>query len=67
MKDAIQTTKRVKEIRRDLQALTEDYKTEKINIELEHAKALKRLENDYKQRSKFLQHEIESMGESLAS
>jgi hypothetical protein len=67
MKDAAQATKRVKEIRRDLQALTEDYKTEKINIELEHAKALKRLENDYKQRSKFLQHEIENMGESLAS
>lgn len=67
MKDAAQATKRVKEIRRDLQALTEDYKTEKINIELEHAKALKRLENDYKQRSKSLQHEIENMGESLAS
>jgi multidrug resistance efflux pump len=67
MKDAAQATKRVKEIRRDLQALTEDYKTGKINIELEHAKALKRLQNDYEQRSKFLQHEIENMGESLAS
>ena len=67
MRDAAQTTKRVKEIRRDLQAMSENYKTDKINIELEHAKALKRLESDYKQRSKFLQHEIESMGESLAS
>ena len=67
MKDAAQATKRVKEIHRDLQALTEDYKTEKINIELEHAKALKRLEKDYKQRSISLQHEIENMGESLAS
>ena len=67
MKDAAQTTKRVKEIRRDLQALSENYKTDKIDIELQHAKALKRLENDYKQRSKSLQHEIENMGESLAS
>ena len=67
MKDAAQATKRVKEIRRDLQALSENYKTDKIDIELQHAKALKRLENDYRQRSKFLQHEIENMGESLAS
>jgi hypothetical protein len=67
MKDAAQTTKRVKEIRRDLQALSENYKADKINIELEHAKARKRLENDYKQRSKSLQHEIEIVGESLAS
>ena len=67
MKDAAQTTKRVKEIRRDLQALSENYKTDKINIELQHAKALKKLENDYKQRNQSLQHEIESVGESLAS
>jgi len=67
MKDAAQTTKRVKEIRRDLQALAEDYKTEKIHIELEHAKALKRLQSDYKQRNQSLQHEIERVGESLAS
>ena len=67
MKDAAQTTKRVKEICRDLQALSENYKTDKIDIELQHAKALKRLENDYRQRSKSLQHEIESVGESLAS
>lgn len=67
MKDAAQTTKRVKEIRRDLQALSENYKADKINIELQHAKALQKLENDYKQRNKSLQHEIESVGESLAS
>ena len=67
MKDAAQTTKRVKEIRRDLQALSENYKNDKIIIELEHAKALKRLQSDYKQRNQTLQHEIESMGDSLAS
>jgi hypothetical protein len=67
MKDAARTTKRVREICRDLQSLSENYKTDKINIELEHAKALKRLQSDYKQRSQSLQHEIESVGESLAS
>lgn len=67
MKDPVQTSKRVKESHRHLQALAENYKADRIDIELQHAKALKKLEKEYAERSKSLQGEIESIRESLAS
>ena len=67
MKDSKQTSRLLKTVHRNLQNLTENYKTNKIDIEIQHAKALKKLGDDYKRRSDLLKEEIESMGQNLAS
>lgn len=63
----IPSAKRVQTIRHDLQKLAEDYKTARIDIELQHTQALKKLASDYAERSKSLQHQIESIADPLAS
>ena len=63
----IPSAKRVQAIRHDLQRLAEDYKTARIDIELQHTRALKKLASDYAERSKSLQHEIESIANPIAS
>ncbi len=67
LKDPLITAKRVKTIRHGLDALAQDYKTEKISLDLKHTQALRKLQNEYAERSKSLQHDIESIKDSLAS
>lgn len=66
-KDPLLAVKRVKTIRHDLDALANHYKTEKVAIELQHTRALKKLQTEYAERSKTLQQDIESITDSLAS
>jgi hypothetical protein len=61
------SVKRVRAIRHDLQNLAEDYRTAKIDIELQHTKALKKLASDHAERSRSLQHRIESIAGPIAS
>lgn len=65
--DHFPAAKRVRSIAHNLQKLAEDYRTFKIDIALQHTKALKKLASDYAERSKSLQKEIESITDSLAS
>ena len=70
-KNPTEVTKRVKTIRRDLQSIAEDYRAEKISLALQHVKALRQLDDQFAEKARHLQDEINNINininDSLAS